>query len=1377
MELINITYSGGGNTIENISPVDQSLITSNYINSQFGDVDDYLELYIYNENNDLLDIDYDASDYYPYLTTNPQNNTFSNISLDPEFDLKNRGFNRGALNIQYNFYKKLFNSSYGLYYWIKEISQSRTEIKLSSQTISNLNIKNGFLNYQNYIATKNYYPIFYLNFGNNQIIVANNAAYTEDSDGSYLIIKLYEPLPSEFDLKSQLWIIDKVAESISFNVNIQVESKIDDNLNLLRGPNYNVEINNKNGQTTPYYNYNNLLSSPVKSSYQKLLSYYEDKSVAINIDYSDFSNFIHFSSATERINNFVYKLELIESYKAQQGAQNSISGGSSNSNYISSSIDVIQNSIDNIIEKFDTYEYFLYFNSSSFAWPKINNTQPYQLYSVTSSQAINFLGSIDTVPTNTTQSILFLASEYDNRNKDLLRNSIPQYILDDSNNQPYITFIDMIGQHFDNIWIYYKDVSNRYNNTNNPNTGISLDLVADALKGFGVQLYTNSNVSNNLYYTLFGINEDGSLLPPTGSEVIATYVTSSIATLPAQTIQKELYKRLYHNLPYLLKTKGTERGIKALISCFGIPDDILTVREFGGNFIPSLDGVYDLDSSEYKINIISGSQELQTKLLSPYTSIQYYENINRLNTTNIEVGFSPSDIINNNITGSLPNLNIDQLIGNPIDQYASTYVDLSIENKSYFSSYDKKNSIWEYVRLIKFYNNSLFKMIKDYVPARSNLSTGIIIKSHILERNKYARHEPDTEFENNYSESIDSAFISSSCGGSINFNTDNNYTITTPIGFLEITSSNGIEKYNGELGGSNITITNGNAFEQSEYSNLPNNLYSVITSSLGALYQNISQSVKSIYLLDLDYNSNQLKPVNYGLVTKSLNESQINNYNDYNNPISPYAQVQDYNYFLQRSVLPRYKGSSIESAEYTFYTPGDNSYGKSATIDKIKYQYGYLVDIYSSSFQLPGRSNAQIKYIIDNNENILNLTKTNTNIFDVQNIFKSGEAVDLSFFDYDPANPDSQYLTNNSNVAVYKGGYRYSPILYNPDAANSITYTLLTPIIQTNTVTTPGYQIYLPPPAGYDASNWRVESSTYYDYGLGVLMYAVTASCPLVGSPYVSSPKKLSVRWQMDPIEGSGQYRILTGDFTILEGSTVQYLFNERAAIPGSPSAQWYPPVIDAVYEVSLSPSGTSTSQNYITSITDLNTDLILIEPDRIQLSISQSVYYGGLIQSASLTQLSAPYNLEKPVFPIKLEKGDLIRLYNYTSSWGRSDEYTINEINENYNGFVSFTVDRPVNYSDTKDYGVAMQNVVLNGPNVTYGSGSIIEKYIILKLIPDETNLILDFNSTSNIQSDGLVFPKYIDNNTKLNSGNIVKSLTQQNLLPGGNGNNIILQ
>jgi hypothetical protein len=56
--------------------------------------------------------------------------------------------------------------------------------------------------------------------------------------------------------------------------------------------------------------------------------------------------------------------------------------------------------------------------------------------------------------------------------------------------------------------------------------------------------------------------------------------TSSL--YPIDDINKSIYKRIYHNLPYLLKKKGTVEGLRALITTFGIPDTILRISEFGG---------------------------------------------------------------------------------------------------------------------------------------------------------------------------------------------------------------------------------------------------------------------------------------------------------------------------------------------------------------------------------------------------------------------------------------------------------------------------------------------------------------------------------------------------------------------------------------------------------------------------------------------------------------------------------------------------------------------------------------------------------------------------------------------------------------------------
>ena len=1404
MELINITYSGEGKQPIELTPSDSQLVTSNFINSNFGATDDYIELFISDQSGQLLDQDYDAFDYYPFLLNNPQNNTFSALTLDPERDLKNRVFNRGNLNTQYNFYKKLFNSEFWVYYWIKEISTSRTELKLASQVIPNQQILDGFNAYQAYISTKNYYPIFYLNFGNNVLVTANNVAYTEDEQGGYLLVKLYEPLPTEFDIKNQLWIIDKVAESVSFDVDIQVQVENTVNINRLRGPNFNVRLNTKNGQTTPYYNYNNLLASPVTSSYQKLLSYYQDKSVDINVNYSSFDNFIHWSSAVERVSNFVYKLQLIESSSADLSAQQSIIGGSGALSIASSSIGAIESYIDNIIQNFDPYEYFLYFESSSWAWPKSTSTQPYSLYSVSSSIAKNFLGGVNTIPTPTTQSLLFSASYYDTTNKDLLHNSIPQYLLDDSSNEPYMTFIDMVGQHFDNIWIYYKDISNRYNATNNPEIGISLDVVSDALRNFGIQLYTNTNVSDNLYYTLFGINSDGSLLPPTGSEIITNYVTSSLTTLPAQTIQDEIYKRLYHNLPYLLKTKGTERGVKALIATYGIPDSILTVREFGGNIVNQLDGVFDLDSSEYKIQIatgsggnVTGSLTLSSSLLSPYTTIQYYEKDHRINSTNIEVGFSPADVINANISASQGYFNINQLIGKPSDQYSSSYQPLVSASNAYFSTYTEENSIWEYIRLLKFYNNSIFKLVKDFIPARANVSTGMIVKSHMFERNKYARHEPDVNIENNFSQSIDMVSITGSEAGAISGSTYWASFVQTPNGFASYTSSQNIELYNGEFSGSTIVVTDGTTFNnQTDISSISISGSSFVTYSLGALYQNITESVNSLYFFDLDYNSDQVKPVNYNAITYSLSQSQVDNYTTYNNPNNPYAQLQDYNYFLKRSIIPRYEGSKIQSAAYNVYTDGDNSYGKTAAIDKGKYQYAYLIDIYTSSAYFPGRSNAQIKYLIDNSENILDLTKANTNIFEVQNVFQSQQTCDIGLFKYDEANPYSQLLANNPTQVIYEGGFRYLPMLHNITGGINVTqsYTLNSPIqitVQGSTTTAPTSSETNPD--NYILDHWSQE----IDYGGGYSAYFISIRAYFNG-PNLSEDVTLQVRTFLNNDGVCGTAR--TFSVTILQGDTIGFSSQDVLVIPppapgqpsnstgngsgestafASPAVTHWPPTgvtkTCGLDVLSVSGGSTGGGGSTITFESTFLESQVTGSPCLYYLSESQEVVFNSTLgyhftNPVTFNSTSDPswptQTLERVVIPFSLSSGDKISFYDTGSlGWSENSEYTIKNAYVTGSGVTGSRLiaqlDRSLNAA-----------VLSSGSSVPVdsftGSPFRVCRYIVWKHIPDETNVILRFNPVSpTLTEEGLLFPQYISETVKLNSGNVIKALRSQNLLP----------
>ena len=62
--------------------------------------------------------------------------------------------------------------------------------------------------------------------------------------------------------------------------------------------------------------------------------------------------------------------------------------------------------------------------------------------------------------------------------------AIPEYLRSDPDNLRYELFVDMVGQHYDNMWVYTKDLTNRFDADNRLDFGISKDLVADAIKKF-----------------------------------------------------------------------------------------------------------------------------------------------------------------------------------------------------------------------------------------------------------------------------------------------------------------------------------------------------------------------------------------------------------------------------------------------------------------------------------------------------------------------------------------------------------------------------------------------------------------------------------------------------------------------------------------------------------------------------------------------------------------------------------------------------------------------------------------------------------------------------------------------------------------------------
>ena len=571
---------------QNYSGQDTNLISTFEINTNFNS-SSYIEFSIYDNNYDLISIDYNFTQYT--ILNDGQaslNNNISQIEIDPEKVLINYGYTQGEYVTNFGFFDKQIGSHLQQLF-IAEISGDRTELRLDSTALTNIDIVEQTNLFVQDREDSNYFVDFYLNFGSNNLVIAVNISLdNQDINNPTILVKLYEPLPEEYDVNSTLWIVTSIEEPSTYQVIFQENPITIVDTVSVKGPNFNIDLKDQINNSTVSLDYTTLTSTTLTSSFNQLSSLLEEKEIDINIDYTDFSNFVHFSSVQTRLENFYYKIQLIEQYS------NSISvlNNTTNTNP-SASIAVYETYINNIITNFDGYEYYLYYESGSYAWPKINNQKPYILAASNSPQVFSWFGS-----TNYNSpyygGIILSASLFDNDNKDNLLYTIPEYLRDDPANDPYQVFIEMMGQFYDNIWIYYKDVSNKYNADTRLEYGVSKDIVADAIREFGIKLYQNNFSNDDLYTAFIGLTPQGGLFPfpnitgslptPSGFEYVDILISASNDYMPLDDVNKSLYKRIYHNLPYLLKSKGTLPGLRTLITSYGIPDTVLRINEYGG---------------------------------------------------------------------------------------------------------------------------------------------------------------------------------------------------------------------------------------------------------------------------------------------------------------------------------------------------------------------------------------------------------------------------------------------------------------------------------------------------------------------------------------------------------------------------------------------------------------------------------------------------------------------------------------------------------------------------------------------------------------------------------------------------------------------------
>jgi len=307
------------------------------------------------------------------------------------------------------------------------------------------------------------------------------------------------------------------------------------------------------------------------------------KSSELNIDFTDYANFVHFGSAQKRLDAFTQKLLKIEELTLA-----SISSSVSSSTV---SLFLKAQEKENIIRTLDPYEQFLYFatgpvsysasayyatdeieyNATAY-WPKQTDGTPYSPYNVTASNWLDVQSGI--------------AQRYDLNNQNYIVYNIPTYLQEDSQSQDFLTLLAMVGHMLDNLKVYVDQFPNIYANTLDPLKDLSMDQAYEVAQSFGLKL-------PNVY----------------ALENLQTFNAQFTGETGSRAYASETWKRFLHSMVYLYKTKGSRTSFDALLNTYGISSPVLQIKETtypsAGNYIQSEELTYGLTFTGSATNFVA----------------------------------------------------------------------------------------------------------------------------------------------------------------------------------------------------------------------------------------------------------------------------------------------------------------------------------------------------------------------------------------------------------------------------------------------------------------------------------------------------------------------------------------------------------------------------------------------------------------------------------------------------------------------------------------------------------------------------------------------------------------------------------------------------
>ena len=411
------------------------------------------------------------------------------------------------------------------------------------------------------------------------------SARTDASGNGLLLLKFAATIPTTIKIGSRLWIANQmVTDAIVQSVYLYSDNTI--YTTQLRGPNFSVstELIGNGTATTSMEDIVGVTGSLYDEVISKLNSK-QSTEIKLDVDYRYFENFIKFSSASERLRIFTTKSSQIRNYTDQLAIIDAkLLINPTDDQYIKdrTSIDAEINATE---ASMDGYELFLYNNPSWY-----------------SEHSAVYNGETS-------------ASLYDRDNRASLQSSIPSYVVENSDNLDYVTFVNMVGHYFDNLSTHITQFTRKNNPTNSNIGGISSDVVYSMLTSLG---WEPESGKENLPLLLSAFSKS--------DFDVSSSLWNMVGSMSETERNQTIWRRILTNLPYILKSKGTATAIQTLANCYGIPQNLLSIKEYGGienNYTADQNSVYSFGETKYAMAFAGSGEYLSLPWTGSLQSVEF----------------------------------------------------------------------------------------------------------------------------------------------------------------------------------------------------------------------------------------------------------------------------------------------------------------------------------------------------------------------------------------------------------------------------------------------------------------------------------------------------------------------------------------------------------------------------------------------------------------------------------------------------------------------------------------------------------------------------------------------------------------------------------